>query len=81
MLSMYALWDTLADGTESDEKRRSLRMLPGTTTGLIPLGNNRRIYGEQALVEKLQTMREKRESDLAHPADGRPPVNKLMERL
>ncbi|KAG8913482.1 RNA polymerase II holoenzyme cyclin-like subunit [Tulasnella sp. 417] len=80
MLSMYALWDILTDGSDGDEKRRHDRKLPGTATGLIPLGDRRNVYTEKAIVEKLFQMREKRESDLAHPADARPPDNKLMER-
>ncbi|KAG8983333.1 hypothetical protein FRB90_006120, partial [Tulasnella sp. 427] len=80
MLSMYALWDIVADGSDGDEKRRHDRKLPGNVTGLIPLGDRRVVYTEKALVEKLFQMREKRESDLAHPPDARPPVNKLMEK-
>lgn len=81
MLSMYALWDILTDGTDGDEKRRHDRKAPGLATGLIPLGDRRNVYTEKALVEKLMQMRERRESDLAHPADARPPDNKLMEKV
>ncbi|KAG8905135.1 RNA polymerase II holoenzyme cyclin-like subunit [Tulasnella sp. 403] len=82
MLSLYALWDTLYDGTDADESRKREKKLPGTATGLIPRGDRRSVYSEKDLVEKLHQMRQRREADLAHPTDGRPTAaNKLLERV
>lgn len=82
MLNMYALWDNLADGSEGDEKRRNDRKLPGSASGLIPLGSEpKNKYLEKDLVMKLSEKRIQRESDLAHPPDGQPAVNHLMDRI
>lgn len=81
MLSMYALWDQLSDGSDPDLKRRTERRLPGTATGIMPHGDRRIVYPERDLVEKLLSMRERRDYDAAHPPDARPHVNKLMDRI
>lgn len=81
MLSMYALWDQISDNSELDTKRRQERKPPGTASGIMPHGDTRVVCQEKDLVEKLLSMRERRESDLAHPPDGRPQVNKYMERI
>ncbi|KAG8865323.1 RNA polymerase II holoenzyme cyclin-like subunit [Tulasnella sp. 330] len=81
MLSMYALWDQLSDGSEADQKRRHERRLPGTATGIMPHGDVRVVYTEKDLVEKLLSMRERRESDLSHPPENPPDNRGYLERL
>ncbi|KAG8931243.1 RNA polymerase II holoenzyme cyclin-like subunit [Tulasnella sp. 419] len=82
ILSVYALWDTLSDGSEQDATRRANREVPGLKTGLTPHGNRRKVIHEKDLVTLILSMKERRDQDLLHPPEGKPlDNNRLMERF
>jgi cyclin-C len=88
ILSMYALWDCISDGSAMDVQRRSsLRDQNATwarAAGEQPadVEEEAMVVMEKDIVSILQRMRDQRDQDLAHPATARPvPVNKILERV
>lgn len=83
IMSMYALWDTFTDQSEQDhvrrsERRETHRQFYNYRGGSPP--PEKALVTEREVVAIVLRIRERRESDLAHPENGRPMgVNKRLE--
>ncbi|KDQ14099.1 hypothetical protein BOTBODRAFT_66283 [Botryobasidium botryosum FD-172 SS1] len=85
IMSMYALWDSIADSSNDSERREAVRRMrmeeaaiPGGR-GIGKVQSDEVVYTERDLVAIIQRMREARDLEEAHPPTGRPmAVNKRL---